>query len=143
MGTGIIVCGLNGSGKSTLGRVLAERNGFHFINIEDLYFPKNDSHYLYALPRSREEVEKLLLDEILQHENFVLASVKGDYGEQICRYFNLAVLISAPKNIRVERVRERSFRKFGERMLPGGDLYESENSFFELVASLKAPLSSL
>lgn len=122
---------------------VAERIGFHFIDIEDLYFPKNDSFYLYALPRSREEVEKLLLDEILQHENFVLASVKGDYGEQICRYFNLAVLISAPKNIRVERVRERSFRKFGERMLPGGDLYESENSFFELVASLKAPLSSL
>ena len=122
---------------------VAERIGFHFIDIEDLYFPKNDSFYLYALPRSREEVEKLLLDEILQHENFVLASVKGDYGEQICRYFDLAVLISVPKNIRMEHVRERSFRKFGERMLPGGDLYESENSFFELVASLKAPLSSL
>lgn len=135
MGTGIIVCGLNGSGKSTLGKKLAENLGFHFIDNEELFFPKTDSQYIYANPRSRKEVEKLLLDEVKTHENFVLAAVKGDYGEKILPFFQYAVLIDVPKNIRIQRVRNRSFQKFGNRMLTGGDLYEQEEKFFDIVES--------
>lgn len=31
------------------------------------------------------------------------------------------------------RVRERSRQKFGDRMLPGGDLYEREEQFFDMI----------
>ena len=135
MSFGIIVCGLNGSGKSVLGRALAGRLGWRFIDIENLYFPKNDSRYLYASPRTREEVERLLLSEISLSEPFVLAAVKGDFGEQFCRSLGLAILISVPKKIRLDRVKERSFNKFGARMLPGGGLYEKEQKFFDQVSS--------
>lgn len=135
MGTGIIVCGLNGAGKSTLGKSLAEKLNFYFIDNEELYFPKTDPCYLYAAPRSREEVEKLLFNEIRTHENFVFAAVKGDYGEAIYPFFQFAVLISVPKEIRMQRVENRSFQKFGNRILPGGDLHERENKFFDLAKS--------
>lgn len=135
MGTGIIVCGLNGAGKSTLGKALAKALQFHFIDNEDLYFPKDNAQYLYASPRSHEEVERLLLCEIKTHENFVFASVKGDYGEAVYPFFRCAVLIEVPKELRMQRVRERSFQKFGDRMLPGGDLYEKEEAFFAYVGS--------
>ena len=85
---GIVLCGLNGSGKSTLGKVLAEKLNFRFIDNEDLYFPKTDSRYLYAAPRSRQEVEKLLLDEIHKCENFIFASVKGNYGNDVIPFFH-------------------------------------------------------
>ena len=132
MGTGIIMCGLNGSGKSTLGKVLAERLHFYFIDNEDLYFPKTDPIYIYAAPHTREEVKNLFFNEIKAHKNFVFSSVKGDYGESIYQY---AVLIDVPKDIRIERVKNRSFQKFGSRMLSGGDLYEQEQRFFDLVKS--------
>lgn len=135
MGTGIIVCGLNGTGKSTLGKALAEKLHFHFIDNEDLYFPKIDPVYIYAAPRTREEVEKLLLNEIEKHKNFVFASVKGDYGETIYPFFHYAVLIDVPKDVRMKRIKNRSFQKFGNRMLLGGDLYEQEERFFDLVKS--------
>lgn len=135
MGIGIIVCGLNGTGKSTLGKALAEKLHFYFIDNEDLYFPKIDPAYIYATPRTREEVEKLLLNAIEKHENFVFASVKGDYGETIYPFFQYAVLIDVPKDVRMRRVKNRSFQKFGNRMLLGGDLYEQEESFFDLVKS--------
>ncbi len=35
-------------------------------------------------------------------------------------------------------MRDRSFQKFGERMLPGGDLYEREQRFFRMVERRKA-----
>ena len=135
MGTGIIVCGLNGAGKSTLGRALAKELDFHFIDNEDLYFPKANPRYPYSSPRTREEVKQSLLREIQAHENFVFAAVKGDYGEAIAPFFQYAVLMDAPKDIRIRRVRDRSFMKFGDRMLPGGDLYEQEEKFFEMVRS--------
>lgn len=135
MGTGIIVCGLNGAGKSTLGRALAKKLGFCFIDSEDLYFPKTNSYYVYASPRGRKEVERILLREIKAHENFVFASVKGDFGENIYLFFQYAVVIDVPKNIRIQRIKKRSFQKFGSRMLPGGDLYEAEENFFRLAES--------
>ena len=80
---GIIVCGLNGAGKSTLGRALAEALDYSFIDVEDLYFPKTDPNYIYASPRTQEEVEQLLFQEITAHENFVFAAVRGAYGEHL------------------------------------------------------------
>lgn len=135
MGKGIVICGLNGTGKSTLGKALAERLHFYFIDNEDLYFPKTDPNYIYTAPRTREEVGKLLFSEVKAHENFVFASVKGDYGEAVYPFFQYAVLIEVPKDIRIERVKNRSFQKFGDRMLADGDLYEQEERFFDLVKS--------
>lgn len=47
----IIVCGLNGAGKSTLGKALAEKLNYSFIDIEDIYFPKDNPEYMYLNPR--------------------------------------------------------------------------------------------
>lgn len=135
MGTGIIICGLNGTGKSTLGKALAEKLHFYLIDNEDLYFPKTDTSYIYASPRTRQEVEKLLLKEMKEHENFIFASVKGDYGEAVYPFFQYAILMDVPKDIRIKRVKNRSFQKFGNRMLSGGDLYEREERFFDFVQS--------
>lgn len=135
MGVGVIVCGLNGSGKTTLGKVLSEKMGFHFIDNEDLFFPKRDSSYIFMSPRTKEEAVRLLMDEVSVYENFVFAAVKGDYGKEILPLYRYAVLLDVPKDIRLLRVRNRSFQKFGNRMLPGGDLYECEEKFFEMVRS--------
>ena len=133
MGTGILLCGLNGAGKSTLGRALAEKLGYKFIDNENLYFPKTDPQNPYASSRTREEVEALLLREIGENENFVFTSVKGDYGEAVQKRFDYAVLMELPREARLRRVRQRSFGRFGDRMLPGGDLHEKEEAFFRLV----------
>ncbi len=133
MANKILICGGNGAGKSTLGRKLAQRLGWKFMDIEDYYFPKNNTDYNYETARTREEVASLLLEDMKKHDNFVLASVKGNYGEAVASMFTCAVMISVPKEVRMERVRDRSYQKFGDRMLQGGDLYEKEKRFFDMV----------
>ena len=135
MGCGILVCGLNGSGKSTLGSALARKLDFHFIDNEDLFFPKTDPHSVYAAPRSHEEAQEILMQEVKKHENFVFSAVKGDYGDDILPLYRYAVLMETPKFLRLQRVKNRSFQKFGARMLPGGDLYEQEKAFYDMVNS--------
>ena len=133
MGIGIMVCGLNGCGKSTLGKALAEELGFHFIDNEYLFFSRTAIDAPYTNPRSREEAQNLFAQEVCKHKNFVFASVTGDYADDINNLYQYAILIDVPKKVRMQRVRNRSFKKFGNRMLQGGDLYESEEAFFEYI----------
>ena len=133
MSNKILICGLNGAGKSTLGKRLAEKLRYKFKDMEDYYFPGNDSEYPYESARTRAEVSNLLLEDMKKYDNFVLASVKGDYGDEVMSMFTCTVLISVPKDIRMKRVIDRSFQKFGNRMLSDGDLYEKEKNFFDMV----------
>ena len=130
---GILICGLNGTGKSTLGRILADRMGYEFIDNEDLFFPKTDPSYTFSSPRSKEEVIRLLEDKISGSNRFIFAAVKGNYGDRLIALLDYIVLIEVPKQIRSNRVRDRSYQKFGDRILPGGDLYEKENKWFSLT----------
>ena len=132
---GILICGLNGSGKSTLGKALADRMGYEFIDNEDLYFPKTDTAYIFAGPRNKEEAVRLLEEKISVNRKFVFAAVKGDYGDKLIASLDHVILMDVPKEIRSRRVRDRSFRKFGERILPGGDLYDKEEAWFSLTDS--------
>ena len=77
----------------------------------------------------------MFIEEIKQHTNFVFAAVKGNYGEEIIPLYNYVIIVEVPKGIRLERVRNRSYQKFGERMLPGGDLHEQEEAFFRMIES--------
>lgn len=132
---GVLICGLNGAGKSTLGKRLAERLGWQFIDNEDLYFPKTDTKYAYSDPRGKAEVIRLLEERIEKDRRFVFAAVKGDYGDKLISLVDCIVVVSVPREIRLARVRERSFQKFGGRILVGGDLSEKENTWFSLVES--------
>ena len=132
---GLIICGMNGSGKSTLGRALAVTLGWRFIDNEDLYFPKDDPDYLFAHQRTQEEVERLLLQEVQRDARFVFAAVKGNYGDAVLPYYERAVLVEIPRELRLQRLKQRSLDKFGTRAMPGGDLYEREKWFFDHVSA--------
>ena len=130
---GILICGLNGTGKSTLGRMLADRMRYEFIDNEDLFFPKADPSYTFSSPRSEEDVIRLLEEKISENNRFIFAAVRGNYGDRLIASLDYIVLIEVPKQIRSKRVRDRSYQKFGDRILPGGDLYDKENKWFSLT----------
>lgn len=130
----IIICGLNGSGKSTLGRALAAQLGCTFRDAEDYFFPASTANNGYAVQRSREQVNVLLLADLQRHENFIFASVRGNYGDEAEAMFTHAVFVNVPKPIRLERVQQRALRQFGDRVLPGGDLYDQQQRFNTMAA---------
>ncbi|MGN1118032.1 MAG: AAA family ATPase [Acutalibacteraceae bacterium] len=126
---GILICGLNGAGKSTLGKALADEIQYRFIDIEDLYFYKTNPEYDYDTHRSIYDVIGLLNELIDSNKNFVFTAVRGDYGEKLTSNLEYVILLEAPKKVRLERLKKRTFDRFGDRIIPGGDLYERENAF--------------
>ncbi len=129
----LIICGGNGAGKSTLGRALADKTGWVFRDIEDYYFPKTNPDFPYAVQRTEAEIADMLYVDLQQDAPFILAAVRGNYSEKVAAMFTSAVFIRVPKEIRMKRVRQRALDRFGDRVLEGGDLYESENAFYALI----------
>ena len=116
-------------------RLLADRMRYEFIDNEDLFFPKEDPLYTFSNPRSKEEVIRLLEERISGNNRFIFAAVRGNYGDRLIAALDHIVLIEVPKQIRNQRVRDRSYQKFGDRILPGGDLYDKESKWFSLTNS--------
>ena len=143
---GICICGLNGSGKTTLAASLARSLDYKHMDIEDYYFLP--SNIPYSHPRTKEEVIPLVIEDMLKNPCFVFSYIKGDMTPEINEKFDLVVYLDVPKDIRMKRIRQRAFDKFGERVLVGGDMYEQEEAFFKMVSgrddtAIKAWLDTL
>ena len=136
MGNAILVCGLNGAGKSTLAKALAKRLNLQFIDIEDIYFSKQDNpDYPYEKSRPYGEVVSLLTNIVNGENDFVLASVSGSFGDEFISHLRCVISIEVPKEIRLKRVYDRSYMLFGEKSCNGGDYYEQTKSFHDFCAS--------
>jgi len=136
MFNGIIIMGLNGSGKSTVCQELADLLCYRRMDVEDYYF--FDSEIPYAKSRTHEEVKQLMLDDIKIYHNYVLSSVGCNWGSEIVSTFRLAILLYAPLQVRLERIKQREINRFGNRVLAGGDMYESQKQFHDMVVSRSA-----
>ena len=136
---GIIVFGANGSGKTTIGQELARILKFKHMDHEDYHFEK--SEIPYTVSRSREKCLHLMLADIEKNRSFVLSAVTGNFGDEISRFYELAVFISAPVELRMQRIDQREYTRHGRRVLKGGDMYEQQMEFREFVKS--RPLSKI
>jgi len=143
MSKGILIFGPNGAGKSTLAHSLAIRLGYVEMDAEDYYFPDQKASRLagaydatctpFSSPRTKSEVETAILRDIAASPGFVLAGVKPAWDEKILAHIFLAVRLDAPLKERLDRIQAREMRRFGARTLPGGDMYETQQEFRQMV----------
>ena len=154
MRLGIAIVGLNGSGKSTLAHALAQTLNMYEMDVEDYYFPNQRDARLSALdnlpsedcnfceelpyssPKSKSEVEEAILKDITSHERFILSCVSLNWKDNsILSAIDALIVLHAPMEVRLQRIKEREEKRFGDRTLPGGDMYEQQVEFRKIVAS--------
>ena len=148
---GIAILGMNGAGKSTLAHALAKATGFVEMDVEDFYFPEQRASRIHALEhdsiietehlgdipfsvaRTKAEVEQLLLHAIPQDNGFILAGVTLNFTTEITKHIDLAVELQTPLETRLQRIEDREIRRFGDRVLPGGDMFAQQEDFRKMV----------
>ena len=128
MATGIMIIGPSGSGKTTLGRIVARKMGYPFFDVDD-YIWKPNKEKPYTQMYTREEKINGLSKAIEPYEHFVMAGSMSSFHYAFDDKFEMMVFLYAEPDIRVQRVQKRAIERFGERVLEGGDLFESHMSF--------------
>jgi len=134
MARGIIIFGSPGSGTTTLGREVAKQLGFQHFDLDD-YLWRRDTEIPFTVTRPREERIELLMGDISKFQHFIMSGSMDSYNAPFVPLFDLAVFNSAPVETRVERINAREFARFGERILPGGDMFETHKKFLVGVRS--------
>lgn len=128
----ICICGLNGCGKTTLGKALASALDCAHLDAEDYFFPGGTENY--SSPRPQAEAEEAMVGDMAKHRRFVYSAVSGHMHSRPDVPYDLVIYLHASRTVRLERVEARSWAKFGERVRPGGDLYEQERGFLTFIA---------
>ena len=72
----------------------------------------------------------MLLEDIKKNPCFIFSAVSGNMTPEINENYTLVVYLDVPLDVRMKRIRQRAIDKFGDRVLPGGDMYEQEEKFF-------------
>lgn len=132
MACGILLLGLNGCGKTTVGHKVAARLGFLRMDAEDYYFPTPGD---YATSRTQDDVHRLMEKDIACCSGFVLSCVRCNVTEEILRQIHLAVVLRTSPELRAQRIVQRELDRFGSRVLPGGDMYEAQQTFHAFAAA--------
>ncbi|MDE5598647.1 MAG: AAA family ATPase [Lachnospiraceae bacterium] len=125
----IHIYGAAGSGTSTLGRKICKELGYKFMDTDDYFWlPTNPQ---YTVKREKSERIRLMREEMESAKNVVISGSLVDWGDELIPFFDLAIRLVTDTNIQMERLKKREREKFGERIAPGGDMYESHLEFLE------------
>ena len=129
----IHIFGASGSGTSTLGRKICAETGYTFMDTDDYYWLPTDPRY--TVKRSCSERLKLMNQDIAEFKNVVISGSLVDWGDSLIPLFTLAIRLQTKTDVRIERLRARELAAFGNRVNPGGDMYEHHNEFIEWARS--------
>ena len=129
----IHLLGASGSGTTTLGRALAERLQCPHFDVDDYFWVPTDPPFTHQ--RERTERQQLLMDDLTTHDAWVVSGSLCGWGDVAIPLFELVVFLWVPHDIRMARLCRREHERFGKRILPGGDMYESSQAFLAWAAS--------
>lgn len=123
------IFGASGSGTSTLGKRLSELLGYKWMDTDDYFWVPTDPPF--TTQREKSERVRLMREDIEKYENVVLSGSLSGWGDALIPEFTLVVRIVIDKELRLERIKKRERERFGDRIAPGGDMYEHHLEFMD------------
>lgn len=125
----IHILGAAGSGTSTLGTSLSKVLPHTHLDIDDYFWITKHSEESQI---SRKK-EKLKTDLSLYKKSILSGTICG-WGDAFKSEFDLVVFLWIPQDIRLARLKQREFQRYGNEILAGGSKHDESKSFLEWAA---------
>lgn len=120
----IHIFGASGSGATTLGQELSKR-------LPHINFDGDDYFWSEKFTEQREPLERmhLLTKDLSEYNEWILSGAICGWGNALIPNFDLVVFLYVPKEVRLQRLKEREIHRYGEDILPCGNRYEQSKAF--------------
>lgn len=69
---------------------------------------------------------------------WVVSGAMDGWGDEVIKRAELIVFIETPTSVRIERLKARELRSYGDRVLPGGDMHANHQAFVAWAQSYEA-----
>ena len=129
----IHIFGASGSSTTTLGRALAEHLRCPHFDTDTYFWMPTEPPFTQH--RERPLRERLLMEDLTAYHGWVLSGSLCGWGDIAMSLFTLVVFLWIPRDLRMGRLYHRERERYGERMMPGGDMYEQSQAFLQWAAA--------
>lgn len=123
----INILGASGSGASTVGRTVATALSIPHFDSDDYYHAPSDPPFQNQRPAA--ERYELMRRDLSPTASWVLSGGVAGWDPYPELDFTCVVFLHVPAEVRLQRLRQREQERFGERVLPGGDMYAAHEEF--------------
>jgi adenylate kinase family enzyme len=122
----IHILGASGSGASTFGSELSLILPHVNLDGDDYFWIEKFTKQ--RVPKYRVQ---LLKEDLSNYKQWILSGAVCGWGDEFKSYFDLVIFIYTPKDLRLQRLKDREFQRYGDEILPGGGMYEQSKAFLE------------
>ena len=129
----IHIYGASGSGTSTLGRALADALGLVLMDSDDYFWQPTNPPFTTKRPIG-ERLALMRADIAAADMGVVISGSLTDWGDPLMPLFTCAIRLVTPTEVRLKRLRQREYARFGARILEGGDMYGAHLVFLDWAA---------
>lgn len=125
----IHIVGASGSGTSTLAQAISEKFGYQHLDTDDYFWQPTEEPFTQT--RSVEERIHLLEPDLQKCDRWVLSGSLCGWGDVFISYFDVVLFIWIPEEIRMKRLEQREWQRYGEDIAVGGRRHESYLTFMQ------------
>lgn len=136
-GLKIHIFGASGSGTTTLADVLETKLEFKHLDIDHYYWVKTDPPFQEKVPF--EERNYQLTKDFEQLDKVVVSGSLVSWGKAWHSAFHLGVFLHVPANIRMKRLLEREFERYGIKLYQDKTIQKNSDAFLKWASKYDDP----
>lgn len=99
------------------------------LDTDDFFWLPTDPPFTTV--RERGERLSLLTAATERNAKCVVSGSLSGWGDALIPRFDLVIYVDTTTKVRLERLEKREFERFGERIMPGGDMYDEHIAFMK------------
>ena len=132
----IHIFGASGAGTTTIAGMVCQRLGYRHLDADDYFWLPTANPFTEERPRG--ECLHMMDADLSQNRRWVLSGSLATWGDSLIPYFDLAVFVYVPPDIRLARLQKRELERYGNDAAHGGKRYEETQAFLAWAAAYDA-----
>jgi adenylate kinase family enzyme len=123
----INIIGATSSGVTTLGEALAVITGLPLFDSDDYFWTPTTAPF--TVRREAQERNQLLVNDLSSKNNYILSGPVFNWGIPGHINFDIVVFLYLPPQIRLARLKQREFERFGDIIFTDAERNRQYNDF--------------
>lgn len=128
----INIFGSSGSGTTSLAKRIANEQNMTHIDVDDLMWKKTDPPFTER--RHNETIKTLIKAQLKDNHHAVISGSLVNIYDELKKDISIFIYMNLDIETRIKRINQRELKRFGGRILEGGDLYEKHQAFLQWVS---------
>jgi len=125
----IIVFGASGSGTTTLAKTLAKRLNRIYLDADEYYWKKTNPPFQTKLPLKKRN--KNLKTDFVKSGKVIVSGSLVTWSDYWNTAFDLGIFLKIPKSLRMERLQNREFERYGSKLKTDREIIKKSNEFLQ------------